>query len=68
MNHGRKNKKKTLDPARLADAVQVVAMLGGYLNRDGDAPPGCEVIWRGFSAFNFIDLGYRLAIGALGPD
>ena len=43
-------------------------MLGGYLNRNDDAPPGCQVLWRGLSAFHFIGLGYRLAIGALGPE
>ena len=35
-------------PDRLAAAITLVAMLGGYLHRKHDPPPGMEVMWRGY--------------------
>jgi hypothetical protein len=34
----------------LAQVVRWIAMLGGYLGRTGDGPPGVTVLWRGFQA------------------
>lgn len=38
-----------------------LAMLGGYLNRNHDAPPGNMVLWRGFNRLIDIHLGFSLA-------
>jgi len=38
-----------------------LAMLGGYLNRKHDAPPGNMVLWRGFSRLIDINIGFSLA-------
>jgi hypothetical protein len=35
-------------PPNLSDAITWVAILGGYLNRKSDPPPGSMVIWRGW--------------------
>lgn len=32
----------------VAEALKLVAMLGGYNNRKGDGPPGNLTLWRGF--------------------
>ncbi len=38
-----------------------LAMLGGYLARSNDPPPGNMVIWRGASRLTDIELGFSLA-------
>ncbi len=44
----------------LQQAVLWIAMLGGYLNRKGDRPPGPTVIWRGFLILHEITKMYHL--------
>ena len=34
-------------PRNLAGAVLLVALLGGYQNRNHDPPPGHQLMWRG---------------------
>lgn len=34
-------------PGRLADAIGIVARLGGYYNRPSDPPPGAQILSRG---------------------
>ena len=41
--------RKLPQPGDLGRAVLVMAMLGGYLNRKNDGPPGHKIIWRGYS-------------------
>ena len=38
-----------LDAVSLGEAVQLVARLGGYLNRKHDGPPGHQIIWDGYA-------------------
>jgi hypothetical protein len=45
----------------LAEAVRVVARLGGHLGRKGDGPAGVKVLWRGLRRLHDQVLGYRLA-------
>jgi hypothetical protein len=45
----------------LAEAVGVVARLGGHLGRKGDGPPGVKVLWRGLQCLHDRILGYRIA-------
>jgi hypothetical protein len=47
--------------ASLNSCVTQLARLGGYLNREGDDPPGNTVIWRGLSRLTDIGIGYLLA-------
>lgn len=54
-------KKKRLNPpSLLAEAVRLVAMIGGYLGRNNDPPPGHQVMWQGYAEFQFMCLGFAL--------
>ena len=54
-------KKKGLQPPLLlGDAVQLVAKIGGYLGRNNDPPPGRQLLWRGYTEFQFMCLGFAL--------
>jgi hypothetical protein len=44
----------------VADCLNAVARLGGYLSRRGDPPPGNMVLWRGFKRLIDIHLGFGL--------
>jgi hypothetical protein len=44
----------------LQQAVLWIAMLGGYLNRKHDRPPGPTVMWRGFLLLHEITKMYQL--------
>jgi hypothetical protein len=44
----------------LQQAVLWIAMLGGYLNRKHDHPPGPTVMWRGFLILHEVTKMYRL--------
>jgi hypothetical protein len=46
----------------LADYLLQIAMLGGYLARSGDPPPGNMVVWRGLTRLHDIAVG--ITIGA----
>jgi hypothetical protein len=55
-------RKKTLNPPEsLVDAVQLVARLGGWLARKTDPPPGHEILWQGYTALQWMGLGFELA-------
>jgi hypothetical protein len=45
----------------IAEAVRVLARLGGHLGRRGDGPPGVKVLWRGLQCLHDLVLGYRIA-------
>jgi hypothetical protein len=44
-----------------ADAIHMLARLGGYLDRARDGPPGNQVIWRGLGRLSDLLDGYNLA-------
>ena len=46
----------------LQEAVRKIAMLGGYLGRRGDGPPGWLRLWRGYSRMCAQVEGYRLRL------
>jgi hypothetical protein len=48
-------------PLRLADAVLLIAMMGGYKARKCDGPPGWITLWRGYRHLCSMLEGYRLA-------
>ena len=48
-------------PRNLAGAVLLVALLGGYQNRNHDPPPGHQIMWRGYERTPIATLGYRIA-------
>jgi hypothetical protein len=44
----------------LQEVVVWIAMMGGYLNRKHDRPPGPTVMWRGFLVLHEVTKMYRL--------
>jgi len=52
--------KKLRPPTRLADAVHLVAIIGGYLARRKDTPPGHQLMWLGYSYLQRMCEGYLL--------
>jgi hypothetical protein len=55
-----KSRRDLTPPKRLADAVRLVARLGGYLDRKSDPPPGHQVIWIGYSELRPMCKGFLL--------
>lgn len=53
-------KKEMTPPVLLGEAVRLVAMIGGYLGRNNDPPPGHQLLWRGYTEFQFMCLGFAL--------
>lgn len=49
-------------PDNLGEAVLIVAMLGGYIQRGNAPPPGYQVMWHGFSLLQGMVMGYELQI------
>jgi hypothetical protein len=44
----------------VAEAVRVIARLGGHLGRQGDGPPGAKVLWRGLRRLHDQVLGFLM--------
>lgn len=53
-------KKRLKHPLLLGDAVKLVAMMGGYLARKKDPPPGHQILWQGYTAFQIMCEGFSL--------
>jgi len=53
-------KKKLKPPLLLGEAVQLVAKIGGYLGRSHDPPPGHQLLWQGYTEFQFMCQGFAL--------
>jgi hypothetical protein len=47
-------------PSLLGEAVRLVAKIGGYLGRNNDPPPGYQLLWQGYTEFQFMCLGFAL--------
>lgn len=48
-------------PPTVAEAVTLIAKLGGYLDRKGDGPPGAMTLWRGWKRLTDLTEGMNLA-------
>lgn len=46
-------------PPSLQQATALIASLGGYMNRKGDAPPGIVVMWKGIERLGDIAWTYK---------
>ena len=49
-------------PPTMAQAVRMVARIGGHLGRKGDGPPGTQVLWRGLQSLEMA-VALALAVG-----
>jgi hypothetical protein len=47
-------------PTRLGEAVLLVAILGGYLARNHDPPPGHQLMWHGYTKLTTMAMAYQL--------
>lgn len=47
-------------PMQLGEAVRLVAILGGYLNRNNDPPPGHQLMWHGYATLAIMGSAYAL--------
>ncbi len=43
----------------LASAIVLVAMMGGYMNRKHDPPPGHTILWRGYARLQMRAIAYE---------
>jgi hypothetical protein len=48
----KKRRGKTSAPLTIAEAVRAVALLGGFMDRPSDGPPGAQTLWRGLVGLN----------------
>ncbi len=53
-----KKKKPPLDPPSLEEMINMVAMMGGYLGRKNDGPPGPKAMWIGLQKLYFNTEGW----------
>jgi len=47
-------------PPTMAEMVRMVALLGGYLDRNGAGPPGAQTVWLGLQRTHDIALCWQL--------
>ena len=50
----------------LKKATVLMSILGGYLNRKSDLPPGVKVIWRGYRVLQERIIGFKEALNLFG--
>ncbi len=53
-------------PDNLGNAVRTMAILGGYLDRRSDPPPGPTFIWRGYTQLATLTQSYERLL-EMGP-
>ncbi len=56
-----KNRPPPVAPPRVGDVVVWIAMLGGFLARKSDGPPGTITLWRGWKRLADLTEGWSLA-------
>ncbi len=44
----------------MGETVILIAMIGGYLNRKNDLPPGHQILWHGYHKFQYMCQGFAL--------
>ena len=54
------SRARTVAPS-IADAIVLIAKLGGYLARKSDGPPGTLALWRGFKRLTDLTEGWSMA-------
>ena len=60
LNAWANSRRYTKPPSNLGEAVRLTAMLGGYIGRKHDPPPGHELMWYGYQYLTALCLGYEL--------
>ena len=55
-----KKSELPLAPPNLGNFIRMIAMLGGYLNRKNDPPPGPLLMWKGMLRMNDFALAWEV--------
>ena len=55
-----KGTPRTTAPPTTAEAVRMIARLGGFLGRKSDGDPGPEVLWRGLTKLRTLTEAWRI--------
>ena len=50
---------KLAEHTDLASAILLVALMGGYMNRKHDPPPGHTILWRGYASLQILAIAYE---------
>jgi hypothetical protein len=58
--HAAKGTPRTTAPPTTAEAVRMIARLGGFLGRKSDGDPGPEVLWRGLTKLRTLTEAWRI--------
>jgi hypothetical protein len=61
-----KNPTPAAKPPTLKEAIQMVAVLGGFLGRKGDGDPGTQVLWLGLQRLDDITEMWKVMSAILG--
>ena len=56
--------RPTAPPKTLGEAVRLTAIVGGYLARNNDGPPGHELMWWGYARLAGMCMGFALSKNA----
>jgi len=59
--HAQSTFRRRPTPLLLAEAVRILAGLGGHQSRRGDGPPGWSTLWLGYHRLCMMVAGHRLA-------
>lgn len=51
------------EPPPLKDFIRMIAMLGGYIGRNNDPPPGPKVMWIGLSRMSDFAMAWEIFVG-----
>ena len=58
-----KNEPIPTEAPPLKDFVRMIAMLGGYIGRNNDPPPGPKVMWKGLTRMADFAMAWEIFVG-----
>lgn len=61
-----KNPTPAETPPTMREAIQMVAVLGGFLNRNSDGEPGTQVLWLGLQRLDDITEMWKVMVALIG--
>lgn len=57
-----KNEPMPAEPPLLKDLIRMIAILGGYIGRSNDPPPGPKVMWKGLSRMSDFAMAWEVFV------
>jgi Transposase Tn5 dimerisation domain len=55
-----RNEPIPAEPPPLKDFIRMIAMLGGYIGRNNDPPPGPKVMWKGLTRMSDFAMAWEV--------